>query len=507
MQIARSLALNLGLNENLTEAISVGHDVGHTPHGHDGERILDQIMWGKDDLGGKVKNPLNHGGFKHNFHSLKILDSVEKKHIDKKGLNLTWQVLEGIFKHTRIKRCRSGCTADSASGCTNGGCWDINRFIQDPESEFSKKFKSLMDYKHSVTLEGQVVAIADEISQRQHDLDDGMRDESLNLGYDVLSNEIIRAISKIEDTPKFKNSKQLKQIIKLKKKIENKKQEKKKLTEKIEEIKLENEERGQDLKSNGYMEIYKKYLDMESYLKNTLIRDIVDYYVCDVTYHSAKNIIEYLEDPIVYKQATKKMGSGTIYTKELITFSDVAKEFDEYLEKIIYYKIINSYGVNRKNGKSIFILRQLYKAYYSNPRQMPKSVLKRLISEIYENCQRYYNIKFNDGAYLNTLDFEETSHENVERLISILKLDFKIIDLENPLELPKKLQTCNISEEIKKIPGVEVTADDEEYLLFLKCLFEINYAYMSAICDHIAGMTDNYAYKEFYELYQTACNV
>ena len=95
-QIARGISRNLGLNEDLTEAIALGHDIGHTPFGHAGEEVLDKIMRGEDDLGGKFKYNIDYGGFKHNFNSLKILDVIERKYENEKGLNLTWQVLEGI---------------------------------------------------------------------------------------------------------------------------------------------------------------------------------------------------------------------------------------------------------------------------------------------------------------------------------------------------------------------------------------------------------------------------
>ena len=116
MQIARGIAKNLGVNEDLTEAIALGHDIGHTPFGHAGEEVLDKIMRGEDDLGGKLKYKINYGGFKHNFHSLKILDVIESKYENEEGLNLTWQVLEGILKHTKIKK--------------NKKTWDLSRFVK-----------------------------------------------------------------------------------------------------------------------------------------------------------------------------------------------------------------------------------------------------------------------------------------------------------------------------------------------------------------------------------------
>ena len=81
-QVARTLARALRLNEDLTEAIALGHDLGHTPFGHIGEKTLDRLV---------------PGGFKHNEQSLRMVDLLEK---DGKGLNLTWEVRDGILNHS-----------------------------------------------------------------------------------------------------------------------------------------------------------------------------------------------------------------------------------------------------------------------------------------------------------------------------------------------------------------------------------------------------------------------
>ena len=81
-RIARTIARALGLNEDLTEAAALGHDLGHTPFGHAGERILDQVL---------------PGGFHHNVQSLRVVDRLEK---DGDGLNLTYEVRRGILCHT-----------------------------------------------------------------------------------------------------------------------------------------------------------------------------------------------------------------------------------------------------------------------------------------------------------------------------------------------------------------------------------------------------------------------
>jgi dGTPase len=122
-QIGRTIARALRLNEDLTEAIALGHDLGHTPFGHAGEAILREI---------------HPGGFDHYKQSLRVVDCLEK---GGKGLNLTYEVRDGIVKHSKGK----------------------GSII--PEAETDKAY----------TLEGQVVRISDVIAYLNHDLDDALR--------------------------------------------------------------------------------------------------------------------------------------------------------------------------------------------------------------------------------------------------------------------------------------------------------------------------------------------
>jgi dGTPase len=122
-QIARTITRALGLNEDLTEAVALGHDLGHTPFGHAGEEVLDSIV---------------PGGFAHNQQSLRVVDCLEK---GGEGLNLTWEVRDGIVKHSK-------------------GKGEI--LPRDPA-------------ERADTWEGQVVRVADIIAYICHDLDDAIR--------------------------------------------------------------------------------------------------------------------------------------------------------------------------------------------------------------------------------------------------------------------------------------------------------------------------------------------
>ena len=146
-QIARSIGKNLSLNDELIEAIALGHDVGHTPFGHIGERTLHNII-----MHGELNEiALIKQGFKHNFQSLRVLDELESRCNEYSGLNLTLAVREGILKHTSLKQ--DGVPVLYPG--TNFDNIDLN--------------------KPSFTLEGQVVALADEIAQCTHDLEDAVR--------------------------------------------------------------------------------------------------------------------------------------------------------------------------------------------------------------------------------------------------------------------------------------------------------------------------------------------
>ena len=128
-QITRTLARALRLNEDLAEAVVLAHDLGHTPFGHAGERVLNGLM-----------EPF--GGFEHNAQSLRIVELLEERYPDFPGLNLTWEVREGIVKHS---------------------------------SEYDRPLVRLFDPEVAPCLEAQIADFADEIAYNCHDIDDGLQ--------------------------------------------------------------------------------------------------------------------------------------------------------------------------------------------------------------------------------------------------------------------------------------------------------------------------------------------
>jgi dGTPase len=122
-QIARTIAKALRLNEDLTEAIALGHDLGHTPFGHAGEKVLDELL---------------EGGFSHSQQSLRV---VEKLEYEGKGLNLTFEVRDGISRHSK----------------------GMGEILNTNSREMPQ------------TLEGQIVRVSDVIAYVNHDVDDALR--------------------------------------------------------------------------------------------------------------------------------------------------------------------------------------------------------------------------------------------------------------------------------------------------------------------------------------------
>ncbi len=142
-QIGRVIARTLGLDEDLTEALCLAHDIGHPPFGHAGEKALSQSME-------------KHGGFDHNAQSLRTLMRLESPYCEHEGLNLTWELLEGLAKH-------------------NGPVASPGWALAELDAQFPLELQTYP------SLEAQVAAVADDIAYDNHDIDDGLRAGFLDL--------------------------------------------------------------------------------------------------------------------------------------------------------------------------------------------------------------------------------------------------------------------------------------------------------------------------------------
>lgn len=160
-QIAKAIARALRLSEDLVEAIALAHDLGHTPFGHAGEEALRKLMEAD-------------GGFEHNRHGLRVVDYLEERYPKFKGLNLSWEVREGIAMHKTA--------------------YD--------KAELPKEFRK---FPHP-SLEAQVVDVADEIAYNNHDLDDGLTSQFLKFNqldevelWKLAKDEITKSYPKMKD--------------------------------------------------------------------------------------------------------------------------------------------------------------------------------------------------------------------------------------------------------------------------------------------------------------------
>ena len=138
-QIGRAIARNLNLHEDLVEGIALAHDLGHTPFGHAGQDALNECM-------------RDFGGFEHNLQSLRVVDVLEQRYAEFDGLNLTFELREGILKH---------CSVNNA------------KLLGDVAERFINKAQP--------SLEAQLTNLADEIAYNNHDVDDGLRSGLITL--------------------------------------------------------------------------------------------------------------------------------------------------------------------------------------------------------------------------------------------------------------------------------------------------------------------------------------
>jgi len=136
-QIGRAIARKLHLNEELTEALALAHDLGHTPFGHTGETVLNSLMTG-------------YGGFEHNLQSFRVVDQLEERYPGFNGLNLTWEVREGIIKHA---------------------------------TPYDAPLATMAEFLPGVipSIEAQIINYADEIAYNNHDIDDGLKSGYITL--------------------------------------------------------------------------------------------------------------------------------------------------------------------------------------------------------------------------------------------------------------------------------------------------------------------------------------
>ena len=310
-QIARSIATAMCLNLDLTEAISLGHDVGHTPFGHVGERTLDEFTKGiqklKDSYDKPVIIPHEKQGFKHNLQSARVLCELEPG-TEGKGLNLTKYTLWGIINHSSVCKHK-----------------DDGTIIEYPY--YQNIVEELEPYW---SFEGYVVALADEIAQRHHDIEDSLR-------YNLISrHDLLSAFDKLALTGVDKRN-------------------------------FDNLKKAESGELSQFVALFSRFL--------------VNMYVVDAISHGKENLRSISNDfgiNNLYDFIAKHDSIPEDRRKKAIYFSPKLDAFDKQFQKLLKNRVINSYEAQALDGKGSYIIRKLFKAYYTNPNQMQNSAIKGL---------------------------------------------------------------------------------------------------------------------------------
>lgn len=441
-QIARTISKILKLNEDLTEAIALGHDIGHTPFGHVGERMLNNIMNGCYDIrdfNNFIKSEKGYRGFKHNWQSIRVATKLEP------NLNLTDYTLWGILNHSgkHHKKCKN---KDQNEQC-------LLRHIENRKCEINLTTKEAVDFYHGMKIyvenektlvsiyekikkkwsfEGLLVAIADEIAQRHHDIEDALE-------YTIIDkNELLKHIQGIFDIDDYE-----KEIME-------------------DEIRLKEEEIEQHRKNIAQIEKAIKDQDFELY-KSRFSRFIVNILTTDVIANTRKvfdDIIkryniqsqeDFLDNKIRIEQEYRDI-------EKLVGYSSYIKKADKRLQNFLKNRILNSHKAQTMDGVGQHIIKELFKAYVMNPQQLPDKTIAKLFKNLYEKNQDKLK------------EFEnENNNLNVGMIRGIL----------SEYHFNRKKD-----------------ADYEKYNYE-----EYKLALLRTICDYISGMTDKYTIEQHRKLY------
>jgi dGTPase len=362
-QISTISAQALGLDRDLTEAIALGHDIGHTPFGHTGERILNLIAINCDKLSSlSPQLNINSMGFKHNLQGIRVTADLDKLYQDFSGLNLSNFTLWGMQNHTSKvwKKCgyRQKGKESQLYICNN----PQNR--KDPscihgnnhavlENQFYDKYNDFLRLKtkngygyYAWSFEGLLVELADEIAQRHHDIEDGLIARVIQ-STDILDwiNELIKPYFNKEENKIFKNL--------------NSSTEKKYIRPKISKLIVGCLNRNLITNSKSNLDAFYKHYSINSK------RDFSAIY----------------PDLRLDGEFTSQLGK--IQIKDIISYPTGLKSDENILKEKLRNGILNSYQVQRMDGKAQFIIRQLAKAYLSNPQQLLDNTIEQLFLSCY----------------------------------------------------------------------------------------------------------------------------
>lgn len=349
-QIAKTIALALGHNVELVEAIALGHDIGHTPFGHVGERTLNHIMNQCINMGVDIND--DNKGFKHNLQALRILCELEN--IDgHNGLNLSKYTLWGIANHSNLSY--KECKVNDLTHCYETYICRECLINKQPSCQYYNHF--LENLQNYWSFEGWIVAIADEIAQRHHDIEDGLR-------YNIIDrNEILERLEPFKTN--FSN----------------------------------------DDKRNMNDLLRARGTDIEEFLR-LFSRFIVHYYVCNVIKTTKEHLRDLFRDNQISKTENFKDIRGDQdldVMKGIVSFSERTKEEDGHFHDYLKERILGSYMAQSMDGKGQYIIRKLFAAYMSDPCQLPDSVIKQFYQDINVQETSRFAVKNNISGNENIL--------------------------------------------------------------------------------------------------------
>ncbi|MBI9032037.1 dNTP triphosphohydrolase [bacterium] len=407
-QIAKTISGFLGLDVDLTEAIASGHDIGHAPFGHVGERVINHFSNGCDNYKDSMRRTdyydlKNWMGFKHNWQSVRIAESLAR-HKENYGLKLSKQTLYGILNHTILdyKSCNYFCN----SHCNYRKRGDSTECIKENLClDFYITNYSDINNCLYFTVESIIVSISDEIAQIHHDLEDGLRNNIFSL--ESLLDEIKSIIS-------FDNYTKIKTIT-----------NKKETTNRIEDI------------------------------ITILSSDLINYFVSNTIIKLATYFQDFSYSDISIESRVMKIRDET-------KFSFIFKKC-ENIQKFMYKRILNSHIAQVMDGRAEYLLRRLFKAYLSNPQQLPDNTL----------------LAFKRNIDLEYEDKSQHNKKSIEKIENYKEIGHLRVNLD------------------KLLNGIENEAVDGVFYDFSK-----NRAILlRTICDYVSGMTDRRATSEYQRLY------
>ena len=405
-QIARTISCQLGLDEELTEAIALGHDVGHTPFGHVGERTLNKFSRGLDkrQVADGVSVDKLHYGFKHNLQGVRVLTEYSE------NVKFSNFMLFGVREHSKL-------WWDSADDVAYYQMYEPYCSYSDGNNLFP-----------AWSFEAFVVKWADEIAQRHHDIEDAFL-QKIMPPEDIVA-KVTPLVQLIDD--------------------EN-------ITRKFKRLKAETDNLAR-----------KDFTDVQYAFAHTLSSFLVDVYVTVLIREFSRVLRHFsnthkITDSKSFDESYLELDVEEV--RKLLKFSDTRiYKIDQQLGKSLKHSILDSYEVQRMDGKGAYIIRKLFRAYLSNPQQLPNEYVNRFIKvELGRNLDR----------------------DKLEQLKNILRIELKDNYTEN----------INVWKDYECREVLRIISTNNE-------LSRMTYdALIRVIFDYIAGMTDSYATSQRIDLY------